>query len=494
MLFHDPSCRAETTLRENNALGMYELCRLDWVSICTKSDSGSVYIDAQIDAGGKDLSVTQRFLDAYSGRFQFNGEIETYPFEGSYFYKICIRRDENYFVFSLYYKQDGPVNPDNLQWLYINTQFKYAYTLLNNEAIQERELSENIIDSIGATILVMDLRGHLVSIHGDLESTFGADFSGLTDPALLESASSYSWRQLTTAFQEVLGTGDKRQLDNLVFHKGDVEHIINATLSPLRDSKDQIAGAVLVGSDVTELRYMEHELQQTKQFGLLGQISAGLAHDVKNPLMNITGCARALIKNAQLPPEHMELLNIIVHEGGRINEVIEQMLSFGKVTAPREPAELNINGLLANCGDIIHRQKSVKRIDVVQDLDPRIPPITGDSNSLQQAFLNILVNALEAISETGTVRVVSRLLDGGAIRVTIQDDGCGVPEQDLRKLFAPYYSTKSQSGSSGLGLFLAKRVFDQHGASITMESRARQGTRVIITFPAPSVTGGPTPI
>ena len=96
--------------------------------------------------------------------------------------------------------------------------------------------------------------------------------------------------------------------------------------------------------------------------------------------------------------------------------------------------------------------------------------------------MNILVNALEAIPECGSVKVRSHLLENGEIQVEIEDDGCGIPEEMTKKLFSPYCSTTNTSGSSGLGLFLAKRVFDQHNASIEIRSRLGQGTRVTVTF------------
>ena len=482
MLFYDPSCRSEVTLRENNALGMYALCQLDWVSICTKSDSGNIHIDAQINRNNVDPAIIDEFLLECGKDFQFNDQIESYRRPNGYFYKISIRQDEHYFVFSIYHRKSAPITSDNLAWLHLTSQIKYAYTLLNNESIQERELSERIVDSIDATILVIDLESNLVSVNGDLDNTFGFRFSSLHDPRLNNSVSSHSWRLLISTFQEVLIENKKRQLSNLVFRYDDCEHIINVTLSPLKDSKGRLAGVVLVCNDVTELRYMEHEFQQSKQFSLLGQIAAGLAHDVKNPLMNISGCARAVLKNAELPQEYQELLNIILHECGRINTVIEQMLSFGKVSTNNQPSDLDINTLLNNCVGVISRQKSIKQIDVSLEADPGIPSIHGDSSGIQQAFLNILVNALEAIPECGSVKVCSHLLENGEIQVEIEDDGCGIPEEMTKKLFSPYCSTTNTSGSSGLGLFLAKRVFDQHNASIEIRSRLGQGTRVTVTF------------
>lgn len=483
MLFHDPSCRAELTLKENHVQGMHSICKLDWVAICTKTDRGAIYIDAQINETGIDEAIPQRFLDQCAGLLTMDGEAQSFLVEGCYFWKIPIRRDANYCVFSLYCRAGEDIAPDNLAWLRIYSNLKYAYTLLNNEAIQERELSEHIVDSIEEAIVVLDLTGAVVSCNGRLRRVFGMDAANLLSRDFTACINPACQQLFTDAFRSVTQLGLRQVLGDIVLFK-DIERIVSATLSPLRDSKGKLAGAVLVGNDVTELKSMERDLQQTKQFGLLGQVAAGLAHDVKNPLMNINGCARALQRNGDLDPEHRELLNIILHESGRINDVIEQMLSFGNVTAPRKPSAMNLNDVLTNCVHIVNRQKNGKQIEVSMDLDRRVPTLIADCGGIQQAFLNILINSVEAIRSEGRILVRSQALDR-RVEVLIQDTGRGVPPEDIPNLFKPYYSTKTGLGGSGLGLFLARRVFDQNGAAIQMTSELNVGTAVTVTFPLP---------
>ena len=483
MLFHDPSCRAEVTLKEHDALGMYRICQLDWVAICTKTDTGTIYIDSQINETGISEEIPNRFLSQYGPELNSCDTMQVFHIEDYYFRKIHIRRDINYCVFGLYCRKGEDISPTNLEWLQIYSDLKYAYILLNNETIQERDLSARIIDSIESAIVVLDLAGKVISCNGRIRRIFGMDAESLLSQNFMFCVNPAYQAVFEECFQRATQQGQRQHLGDMVLFKN-IERIVNATLSPLRDSKGNLAGAVLVGNDVTDLRSMEHELQQVKQLGLLGQIAAGLAHDVKNPLMNINGCAKALLRNSCLSPEHQELLNIILHESSRINDVIEQMLSFGNTSISRKTSAMHLNNVLSNSTRIINRQKSIKQIDILLDLDPNIPTIIADSGGLQQAFLNIMINSVDAIRNSGVLTVRSRLLSQ-AVEITIQDTGCGIPPENIKNLFKPYYSTKTQQGGSGLGLFVAKRVFDQNGAVVKLSSEQNVGTTVTVTFPLP---------
>ena len=488
MLFHDPSCRAATTLREHHALGIFRLCHLDWAAICTKTDSGTIYVDAQQDERGVVGDIPDHFLAQYGHQLTCGDEIQLFQMNDCYFRKLPIRQDQGYSVFSLYCRKGADIDPDNLMWLSLYASLNYAYTLLNNESIQEHDLSENIVDSIESAIVVLDLTGKVISCNGKIHRIFGVEPKALLSRDFISCIDPDCREVFTQYFRQVIQTEERQSLGDMTLFKG-MEHIVNATLSPLRNSKGKVSGAVLVGNDVTDLRSMEHELQQSKQFGLLGQIAAGLAHDVKNPLMNINGCTNALLRNGNLEPGHRELLHIILHESGRINDVIEQMLSFGKISTSRRPTAMNLNNVLRNCVRIINRQKSMKQIDIQLDLDEAIPALAADSSSLEQAFLNVLLNSVEAIQSCGSILVRSRLRQGVA-EVTIQDTGCGIPLEALKKIFKPYYSTKAQQGGSGLGLFMAKRVFDQNRAVITVASEQYRGTTVTVVFTLPETREG----
>lgn len=485
MLFHDPSCKAETTLRENAATGMYQICQVDWVAICTQTNHGSVYIDAQTNLSGIDEAVIASFLERFGAQFSDTLPMQTFTMGDYHFWKIHIRTDRNYCVFSLYGKKNGAITEANLRWLQICSDMRYSYTLLNNESIQERDLTENIIDSIENAILVMDLTYTVITCNEQSAQIFGLSTELLVGHNFLTYVNG-EWKEpFETFFRQVIQTGERQHLSNTPLIQSNISRLINVTLAPLRDSKGRIAGAVLIGSDVTELRSMEHALQQSKQFALLGEIAAGLAHDVKNPLMNINGCVHALLGNSSLDEKHRELLALVLHESKRINAVIEQMLSFGNINDTRHQTTVDINEILSNCVSVIRRQTSGRQITLSLALEKDLPSIHADNGAIQQVFFNILVNSVEAIKTAGSISVTSRQLDGGGCEVVIQDSGCGIAKEDLEKIYAPYYTTKADKGVSGLGLFLAKRTLDMYGATISIDSQPGVGTTITMTFPVP---------
>lgn len=486
MLFHDPSCKAETTLKENMSTGMYELCRLDWVAICTKTRRGVIYIDAQHNLGGVDAQIVQMFLKRYGEQLNDKQEMQQFSLEDYHFWKIHIRNDSTYHVFALYCRKGGLISAENLRWLSICSEMKHAYTLLNNESIQERELTENIINSIEDAIFVLDLSYKIVTCNERVVHVFGIHAGRVLGHDFTEYVSDEWKKPFMENFRRVIEREERRHLNNARLIRCNLDCVINLVMSPLHDSKGRIAGAVLIGNDITEIRYMEHALQQAKQFALLGEIATGLAHDVKNPLMNINGCVRALMRNnTGMDERHVELLELVLHEGRRINDVIEQMLSFGNINDAQHQTTVDINGLLHDCVDIINRQKNGKQIDIVLDLGKDLPAIHADHGAIQQVFLNIMVNSMEAIKRAGTISVKSCLREDHQCVVTICDTGCGIPAEEIEKIFAPYYTTKIDSNVSGLGLFLAKRVLSTHGASISIESEVGAGTCITITFHVP---------
>jgi len=483
MLFSDPSCRAELTLKESMALGVYHLCQLDWAAICTKTEHGNIYIDGQVSVTDADVQEMTRFITEKGAEIVYSDQPVSFRIDDCYYWYYPIRKGAGYWVFSIFCKKGGLISESNLNWLKVYSELKYDYILLNNETVQERELSNNVMDSIESAIIVLDLQMKVVSCNSNVKAVLGLSSCELLGRDSLDALKCRYRDAFVRKFTSAISGGGKQYINELMISLNEDEQVLNITISPLHNSKKDTVGAVIVVTDVTKRYYMEHELQQSRQFRLLDQIAAGLAHDVKNPLMTINGCVRALRKGVESGDEREEFFNVILHESARINVVIEQMLSFGNVTNRNQQETIDINDVLANSVKIISRQKNWKFIDIDLDLEDGIPWIRADNRSMQQAFLNILVNSLEAIEDSGEIRVSSRLRDDGHIEVRVRDTGRGISGENMKKLFTPYYSTKDVGTNNGLGLYLAKRVFTQFGAQIEVSSDMDVGTEVLVNFP-----------
>ena len=482
MLFPDVSCAAENSIMKHLDLGLYDIIKNDWIGIVTLTNKLKVYIDGKLDIGKITDKYATDFLEKYKEKIMNNFKAELFKEEDCDFIIIPIRSTEKYVVFYIFCKKGKEFNKIDLKWLNIYCKVSYENTLLKNESVQEKNYIKNIFESTESAIMAIDLNGEIVTVNNAVAKIFG-----LSEEENFEGKHYYDYIRpenkddLLSKVNSVIKNEKKQYLEEIIFSNQNTERILNAVISPLKDSKNRIVGVILVGTDITDRSVMEHEIEQIKQFGLLGEISAGLAHDVKNPLMNIRGCARFMTRNKNLNKSHKEMLNIIVHEVDRINKVIEQMLSFGKVARSNIYTCLDINEAIKNCVQIINRQKYGKTIIISYDLDENIPFIKADNINIQQIILNILTNSVEAIMDTGFIDIFTKNIQNENIQIRIIDNGKGIKKNDMAKIFNPYYTNKANG--TGLGLFTVKRILEQNKSTIDIISEEEKGTEIIITYP-----------
>ncbi|MDY0267704.1 two-component system sensor histidine kinase NtrB [Trichloromonas sp.] len=265
----------------------------------------------------------------------------------------------------------------------------------------------------------------------------------------------------------------------------------SVSVSPLLTESGSCDGAILILRDLSRLQDLEQAMRQSERLSQLGTLAAGLAHEIKNPLGGIKGAAQLL--DLELPKESplREYTAVMIRETERVNTIIEGLL---ELTRDRQPkwAGVNLGKIL---GDILLLQKTVygeKQIDFLLDLDPSIPEFRGDEALLTQLFLNLIKNAAEAISDSGFVRISSKIvadyhlsLPGGRpapfVTVEIRDNGTGIAREDLERIFTPFYTTKHLG--SGLGLPLCQKIVRQHDGMLKAASEPGSGTVFSVSLP-----------
>lgn len=221
-----------------------------------------------------------------------------------------------------------------------------------------------------------------------------------------------------------------------------------------------------------ELRQLEEELRRKDRLAALGEMSAGLAHEIRNPLGIIKSSAQVLKKSASGGEEVKELTSFIVEEVDRLDRVVSNFLDFAR------PRKLNLEE--AKVGDIVERslhlaepRLSEGNIKIERDFGDNLPPIKVDSELLSQAFLNLIINAIESMSGGGRLTIKIRS-DWSYADVSFADTGVGLPEENLGKIFNPFFSTKDEG--SGLGLAIVHRIVEAHNGTITVKSKIDQGS------------------
>jgi two-component system, NtrC family, sensor kinase len=265
------------------------------------------------------------------------------------------------------------------------------------------------------------------------------------------------------------------------------ERCIEIYCYPLRDENDEIFQAIEVRRDITERRFMEARLCHSERLASLGLLASGISHEINNPLACIVTCSEGLQKRASqgtmtLQAEEMnEYLGLIHKEAMRAKAITERLLILSHNSD--SPAYLvSINRSLEETIQLMRFQAESKKIEIVEIIDPRLPEIKASDPALRQVFLNLLINAIQAIEAGGRI-TVRTALENDAANVTIEDDGCGIPSEDLGKLFEPFFSRRMPGKGTGLGLFISRVLLRQMGGVISVQSEPGKGTAFTVRLP-----------
>ncbi|HEY4181877.1 MAG TPA: ATP-binding protein [Kofleriaceae bacterium] len=260
------------------------------------------------------------------------------------------------------------------------------------------------------------------------------------------------------------------------------------------DDIDMFRQLAMGAARVIESNQAYERVKERDRLAVLGEMAAGLAHEIRNPLGAIKGAAQLImtdgsVKSPAMPPETAEFLAIIVEEANRLNNVVTRFLDYARPERPgREGADkVDLNNVVRRTVQLL-QQEPLKNVEVRLRLDDHLPMIAGDPESLIQVFLNLGQNALQAMPDGGTLEILStrrrrsRLGYGQFAEVRFRDTGIGIPRDRLKKLFIPFYTTKQKG--TGLGLAISHRIINQHGGTIEVRSTIGQGSTFSVFLPA----------
>jgi two-component system sensor histidine kinase HydH len=250
----------------------------------------------------------------------------------------------------------------------------------------------------------------------------------------------------------------------------------------ITDSGQQYMGRVLLISDVTEIKSLEQRMRENERLAAVGRMAGGVAHEVRNPLSSIKGLALLLKNRFPLGSKEQDTADLLIQETERMNRTITEMLSFTRPTA-LHLVQVDLATLLQRSLHLIKVEAADNRVETVMHVDAEIVPVYGDVDRLQQVMMNVLLNALQAMEEGGTLTVAIANSENGAdVELRITDTGVGIEPELLSQVFYPYFTTKQ--GGTGIGLAISQKIIVDHGGSIDMESEPGKGTTVIIRLPA----------
>jgi signal transduction histidine kinase len=243
------------------------------------------------------------------------------------------------------------------------------------------------------------------------------------------------------------------------------------------------AGSVGIFTDLREHRKLEKQLLRSEKLSSLGKLSAGIAHEINQPLTGVLTFAHLLLRKFKDDEKTRKDLETIVRETTRIRGIVQGILDFARET-PMQKKPRKIEEVLDQTLEIVVHQQRFFGITLEKKYDPSLPEVVVDSNLMEQVFMNIILNALDAMHGSGTLTVKTRLNDGWA-EVEFSDSGTGMPEEILDKIFDPFFTTKDSTEGMGMGLGLAVSygIVKNHNGDISVSSKAGQGTTFSIRLP-----------
>ena len=371
-------------------------------------------------------------------------------------------------------------------YLGIAIQNARLYASLEQKAAEYERLkdfNENIVESINVGVLAVDLADRIESWNSQMEVMYALP----------------RWQALTRPLSEVFPAAFVEEFYRVRQNPGihnlykfrlntpaGESRTVNVAIAPLVTKKFNVIGRLIIMDDITERVELEAQLSQSDKLSSIGLLAAGVAHEVNTPLAVISSYAQMLSKQLQGDPQKSGLMEKITRQTFRASEIVNNLLNFSR-TSGTEFAEVDVNRIILDTMALLEHQFKTAKIRVQDELGGHVPPISGNAGRLQQVFLNLFLNARDAMPEGGTLRVASS--NGDGVSVLVSDTGTGIAQEHIRRIYDPFFTTKAspqhaqQSRGTGLGLSVTYGIIQEHAGKIRVESRPGEGTTFYLDFP-----------
>jgi two-component system, NtrC family, sensor kinase len=350
-----------------------------------------------------------------------------------------------------------------------------------DELEQLTEYNENILESMDAGILVLDLDGKTARWNRAMESLYGRN----RDEVLGRTLDEVFPEAFLEALRGSLVLGRTEEIDHIYkLHLPTADGrslMVNVSVAPFQLVSGERRGTVLIVDDVTERIDLENQLQHSEKMASIGLLAAGVAHEVNTPLAGISSYTQLLLGQVEPGDPLHPLLEKIEKQSFRAAKIINNLLNFARSgTTEFEP--LDVNKLLLDVLSLLEHQLEGSHIKVRRELGSDLPAVRGNENRLQQVFFNLILNARDAMPRGGWLTLVTRA-DEDAVVVEFKDTGVGIKREDIKRIYDPFFTTKGIGRGTGLGLSVTYGILQEHGGAIFVDSVAGQGTTFQVALP-----------
>jgi two-component system NtrC family sensor kinase len=358
-----------------------------------------------------------------------------------------------------------------------------------------KEFSENIVESINVGILAVDLEDRVESWNTQLEQLTGIRREKAVGRTLAELLPA----DLVERFTLVRGQNGIHHVYKFIFEPlamptlngngrngnghGTKESTLNIAIAPLISRNMEQIGRLIIFDDVTDRTELERRLVQADKLSSIGLLAAGVAHEVNTPLAVISTYAQMLAKQVAQDDQKSKLLEKIAKQTFRASEIVNSLLNFSR-TSTTEFGEVGINRVIQETLSLLEHQMEKAGLEVRTRFDPAVPSITGNPGKLQQVFLNLFINARDAMTSGGVLEVRTSHDEESGVQIDVIDSGHGIEPEHIHRIYDPFFTTKGSQKGTGLGLSVTYGIIQEHGGAIKVFSQPGGGTRFHLEFPS----------
>ncbi|MDB2180551.1 two-component system sensor histidine kinase AtoS [Citrobacter farmeri] len=341
---------------------------------------------------------------------------------------------------------------------------------------ETKTLNDLIIENAADGVIAIDRQGDVTTMNPAAEMITGYTLNELVGQPY---ATLFSDPHFASPVLDTLAHGTEHLAQEVSFPARDRTIELSVTTSRIHNPNGELIGALVIFSDLTARKETQRRLAQTERLATLGELMAGVAHEVRNPLTAIRGYVQIIRQQTSLPV-HQEYLSVVLKEIDSINRVIQQLLDFSR---PRQSQwqQVLLNSLIEETLILVQTSGVQARIAFNVEQDKELSAIVADRELLKQVILNILINAVQAISTCGEIRIRTLSYSATQQAVIIEDNGCGIDIALQKKIFDPFFTTKASG--TGLGLALSQRIINAHQGDIHVASMPGCGATFTLILP-----------
>jgi PAS domain S-box-containing protein len=433
-------------------------------------------------------------------------EVEFWRDAGTHYFVPCVFEGRAIAVLALGRKEtDEPFNSEDLALLTAvagqvataieNGRLYRELRLKAEELGRMREFNENILESLDDGLVVFDVEERIVRWNRALESFYGLSQDAAIGQKLAEVFDVPFIDALRAARQDhpygatlyrVPLTSRQHQGAGRVVSNDGTKLLVNATEVPLQNPAGDssiVVGHILLLEDITDRVRLEEQLQISEKMASIGLLAAGVAHEVNTPLTGISSFTQMLLDGADPNDPRTVLLEKIERQTFRAAKIVNGLLNLSRPgTSSNERIEVDLNAVITDVFSLLEHQFEVGRIKVRRELASTPVRVLGIEHQLQQVFLNLFLNARDAMPRGGWLSVTTRV-DGDRVVAEIADTGSGIPAEQLARIYDPFFTTKAIGRGTGLGLSITYGIVREHDGTINCDSAVGQGTRFTLALP-----------